>query len=324
MGTCSVLLPVAPSQPRQVLPYAELVDATSFARLWTGQLAAVDPLQVFSHLAGSGVGVPVGTAVMLMPLKTPFEAAMQIRATALTTGHPVVAGFAPGSPAAQRAIRGAEYASPRTASAEYLQAVRNLLYGDEYTDGQYYPVHIQQPTLEHPPVKLGLGVLRPRMAYTAGQTADVAITWLAGPDYIRDVLAPALVRGARDADRPAPRIAAVVHVAPGVSASAAHHLAYLACAGHLGSPHYSDMLNRAGIRADPNDPRDGARLLVESRVFVTGPMESVATELRNYFAAGVDEVVLNLTAVNLVQTSVDTVGQLKELLGLIAAGVGRS
>lgn len=313
MGRWSVLLPVAPVHPEQVRPYVELVGSTSYARLWTGQAAALDPLQAIGHVVGSGPGVPVGTAVMLMPLRSPFDAAMQLRTAALATGCPVIAGFGPGSPVLQRAIRGGEYASPRTAAAEYVRAVRTLLGSDDYLEGQYYPVHVQQPTIEHPPIEIGLGVLRPLMAYTAGQVADVAVTWLAPPAYIRDVLVPELERGARDADRPVPRVVAVVHAAPGVPASSAAGLAYLACAGHLSSPHYADMLTRAGIPTDPRDPLTGARSLVESGTFITGDVAAVASELGTYHRAGVDELVVNVTALNLAQEEALTLGVLRQL-----------
>ena len=86
----------------------------------------------------------------------------------------MVAGFSPGPKLFQSALLGAPYASPLTAAREYIVALRGLLDGQEVMQqGEYVSLHGGQPRVPPPPVSLGLGVLRPRMARLAGEIADV-------------------------------------------------------------------------------------------------------------------------------------------------------
>ncbi|WP_308016278.1 hypothetical protein [Nonomuraea aurantiaca] len=138
--------------------------------------------------------------------------------------------------------------------------------------------------MSHPPVEVGLGVLRPGMA---GAVADVAITWMTPSHYLEDTLLPALTAGAEGRPR-RPRGATVVHVALAAPGRDPRRLAYRAAAGHLRAPHHTDMLRRAGMLTDPADPRAGAAALVEAGVYVYGTAVEVAQRLRGHRA---DEIV---------------------------------
>ncbi|WP_278259913.1 LLM class flavin-dependent oxidoreductase [Nocardioides convexus] len=91
-------------------PYASMVEWTAVHRLWQGQSVVIEPHQAFAHAAGAGLRIPLGLAVTLMPLRHPFEAAVQAASLARTTGQPLVAGYGPGpkpvpADAARQALR---------------------------------------------------------------------------------------------------------------------------------------------------------------------------------------------------------------------------
>jgi 5,10-methylenetetrahydromethanopterin reductase len=318
----SILLPLMPTGIDDVIPFAEIVASGTAARLWVGQLMTLDSFQIFSYLAGKGIEISGGTGVTLMPLRDPYEAALQVRTVALTTGATFVAGFAPGSPELQEAIMGQRYASPLTAAKEYIQAVRAFLRGGTRPPGRYFRALIQQPAgvPEGVPegvdvsVELALGVLRPRMAYVAGEVGDVAITWLTPPEYIASTLVPALHRGSENAGRRSPRVAAVVHVAVDIDRMTAVDIAALSSAGHLRSDHYTTMLNAAGVPVDRSAPRQGAEALVAYHVFVHGTLDDVAVQLARYAEAGVDEIIINMAGKNMIQPNGRTVRDLRILL----------
>lgn len=111
MTAYSVLIPFLPRLPEQVLPYAALVHWTHAQRLWQGQSLMVEPHHGFVHAAGAGFRVPTGLGVTLMPLRHPYEAALQARSLALATGQPVVATS---GPEPRRSSRGCS--EPRTAA----------------------------------------------------------------------------------------------------------------------------------------------------------------------------------------------------------------
>lgn len=290
-----------PRHPDELVAFARAVHATGAARLWQGESVDLSTAAGFAYLAGLGHRVPVGTAVSVAALRHPLEAAVQARSLATVTGHDTVLGIGPGSDELLRGLRGAPYRSPLSALREYLTILRGLLDGSAVEHaGEYHHMHGGFASRAHPPVALGLGVLRPGMARLAGELADVALTWMTPPHYVRDELVPALREGARRAGRDIPRVAAVVHVALSGPGRDPYLLAHRAAHVHLGLPHYADMLRRAGLAVHHSAPVLGARALVDSGTFISGSPDEVRAALTVHAAAGVDEVVLNVAGVHAV------------------------
>ncbi|MFD0800729.1 LLM class flavin-dependent oxidoreductase [Streptomonospora algeriensis] len=282
----SVMYPVQPTGGSAVAPFADLAHRKAAARLWMGTSLHADTQQVAAYLAGAGLRVPVGTAVQLTPVRHTFQAAAEARSLALLTGQTFTAGFGAGAPAVSAGLLGAPYERPASAVAQYLRAVRGHLNRPE--EGL--------PPIDHPPVELGAGVLRPGMARAVGNVADAAITLLTPPHYIKDTLVPALEAGA-GAGHPPPRIVAVVHAAVDRPGRDPAQLAYAACGAHLTLPHYRDMLRRAGVDTPPQDPVAGAMRVSEAGIALFGSVDRIAAELDAYAGAGVDEVVVNTAGV---------------------------
>ncbi|MGH8932090.1 MAG: LLM class flavin-dependent oxidoreductase [Egibacteraceae bacterium] len=315
MPGISIFLPFLATRPEHFIPYMALVQHSAARRLWTGQPLSFDVNQGFAYAAGLGLRAPVGTAVSLMPLRHPFEAAMQARGLALTTGYPAVAGFGVGATAFQRAILGQPYASPLTAVREYFHLVRRLLDGELVDhDGEYFSMHGGQTKTPQGRVELGAGVLRPGMAEVAGEVADVAITWLAPPRFIRDVLRPHLEKGAARAGRVAPRVVSVVPFALRRPGTDPVELVHRANGRHLEAPHYGDMLRQAGVEVDAGDARARARALLDAGVFLYGDPREIASRLAAFDDAGVDEVALHLSSANAGQPMAHAVEDLKATL----------
>ncbi len=295
-----MLMPFVPIRHEQALPYAALVQWTNATRLWQGQTQLLDPHDPFTYAAACGFRVPCGIGVTLMPFRQPLQAALQARSLALATGHPVVAGFGPGTADLQEALLGSRYTSPLTAAKEYTSTVRALLAGDHVRlDGDYVHCDMSLFPVPHPGVEVGLGVMRPRMAEIAGAVADVAITWLAPAHYIADVLLPRLRAGAEAEGRPTPRVVAMVPMCLAADDRDPTAIALAGSGPHLQGPHYRDMLRQAGIDIDPADPPSGAAKLVEGGAFLTGDPDDIAKGIARFHAAGVDEVVINTTGVHL-------------------------
>ncbi|WP_433260008.1 LLM class flavin-dependent oxidoreductase [Actinosynnema sp. CS-041913] len=290
MGAVSVMLPFLPTNGDEVVPYAELVRRGRAVRLWVGQSLTVEPHQALAYVAGRGIQVPVGTAVTLMPLRQPFEAAVQARSLALLTGLPVVAGIGVGAERFVEALRGSGYGSPLTAAAEYVSVMRALLDQRRHSfEGRYFSHRYPLPRLEHPPVEIGVGVLRKGMAAVAGRVADAAITWLTPADYLAETLIPAM---AATAERRPPKVITQVGLALTGDPEQAARAAY---GPHLRMPHYVDMLRQAGIAVER--PESAAGRLIERDLLLSGGVDEVVAGIRRYWAAGVDEVMLNVAGV---------------------------
>ncbi|MHA6780214.1 LLM class flavin-dependent oxidoreductase [Pseudonocardia saturnea] len=317
----SIIVPFATGQPQDLVPLAVLVRDTPARRLWYGQTVDWDAHLGVAHLAGAGHRVPVGNAVALTATRHPCEAAIQARTLAAMTGHDVVLGMGPGTDDLVQGLRGDRYRSPLTAVRDYLTILRDLLEGRTcaYT-GEYFSMHGGLPEREHPPVALGLGVLRPGAARLAGAVADVAITWMTPPHYVQEVLAPALRRGAQEAGRATPRIATVVHVALDRDGRDPYRMAWCAAHRHLSLPNYSGMLRRAGLTVHHSSPAIGAKALVDSGTFLTGSPADVVRGLGAYADAGVDEVILNAAGVHSAEGPAAAVRDLRQIVDALPAG----
>ncbi|GAA2778663.1 hypothetical protein GCM10010452_02570 [Crossiella cryophila] len=313
------MVPVMPHEPEHLPAYAQLLLDSGAHRLWQGQSLAVETFQGFAYLAGQGLRVPVGTSVTLTALRHPYETALQARSLARLTGHDLVLGLGTGTPELVAALRGRPYGSPLTAARDQLTILRGLLDGKPVQhDGRYDSMHGGLPEFEHPPVSLGLGVLRPGMARVAGELADAAITWLTPPSYLGEVLVPELRAAAGAAGRAVPRVVTVVQVAVRRPGRDPHLVALNGSREHLAAPHYTDMLRQAGLRVHPSQVPLSARALVHSGTFVTGTLEEIAEGLDRYRAAGVDEVVLNTAGVHLTEGRAAALADLGELLPALA------
>jgi alkanesulfonate monooxygenase SsuD/methylene tetrahydromethanopterin reductase-like flavin-dependent oxidoreductase (luciferase family) len=294
----SVLLPFATTKAEQVLPYASLVEWTGVHRLWQGQSMTVEPHQAFSYLAGSGTRIPLGLGVTLMPLRHPFEAAVQATSLARTTGQPLTVGYGPGGRALQEMLRGEPYRSPLTAAREYVGIVKELVAGRAVdVQGDYFTCRGALPPGPAPRVEIALGVLREKMARLAGEVADAAITWLTPASHLRETLLPAMHAGAEG--RPhAPRLVAIVPMALARPGRTAAEMALASNASHLRGAHYVEMLRQAGIDvAADQAPIEGARALVDGGAFLSGDVDELLGRFKEFEDAGVDELVLNLTGV---------------------------
>ncbi|MFF7994250.1 LLM class flavin-dependent oxidoreductase [Kitasatospora xanthocidica] len=319
MTTYSFLAPIAPLRPEQLLPYAALAQWSAAHRMWQGQAVINDPFQDLTHVSACGFRVPTGTGVTLMPLRHPYQAAIQAHGLAVASGHPVVAGFGPGSAAFQYSMMGAPYRSQLGAVREYVTIMRDLLEkGEADHVGEYFTCRSPFALVPRPPVEIGLGVLRPRMARLAGEIADVAITWLTPAQYVRDTVVPALREGAAAAGRPVPRVVATVPLALAAEGRNPAELAAISNTAHTMLPHYADMLRRSGIETSTEDPAANAQALLDGGAFLYGDRADLVDRLREYADAGVDEIVLNVTGVHARYGERASLAELESLLEAVA------
>lgn len=295
MPTISIMYPAMPADIGDVLPYARIAENTSGRRLWLGQSFTIETHAVFAALTGMGVDIGFGTAVTLMPLRHPMTAAVNARSIAALSGHTYISGIGPGGKELQHRVNGRPYDKPVTATRHYIRMMRSLLDGERATSEGPWPTEgIEIQKMDAPDVEIGVGVLREPMARLAGQAADWAITWLTPLTYLNQRLVPAMQQAANDAGRSRPRIASVVHCALDRPGRNLQHVALKAVGPHLSSPHYSDMLNQAGIPVDRTDPPASAQQIIDHNLFATGSADDIAATIASYHQAGIDDVIINV------------------------------
>jgi alkanesulfonate monooxygenase SsuD/methylene tetrahydromethanopterin reductase-like flavin-dependent oxidoreductase (luciferase family) len=288
-----IVFPVQPNNTTDVKAFGRWVMERPGTRLWTAQSTLIDSHQAMAFAAGAGIRCPIGFGVALTPMAHPVLAAAQARSLALLTGHDVWAGFGTGGLHVEAGMLGQKYASPTTAVREYLEVCRLALDAESFEyNGEVFDVSGGAPNFRTPDVRLGAGVLRPRMASVIKDAADFVVTWLSPLNHISGILMPALTR----ADQTRPKIVAMVHsrlTTPGVDKQ---ELIDDMTTPHLGAAHYRAMLRSSGIGADPQDtPAQVAEQLVDANVLLHGDVDDIVEGLVAYEAAGVQEVALNIS-----------------------------
>ena len=317
----SAIFPIQPDALEPMVEFGTFARDAGVRRLWLGQSLRVETHLALAAFAARVPGVPLGTSVALSILRHPYQAAVEARSLSALSGAPYVAGFGPGALTFQKQFLGEPYAKPLRAMTEYVSTIRRLLDSEHVVlEGEYFHSTSAMLHVPAPAVEVGLGVLRPGMAKTVGQVADVAITWLTPHWYIGEQLMPAIERGAEEAGRTrTPRVASIVHAAVARPGRNLRRLVFAAAGPHLGSPHYTDMLGRAGLSVDPREPVKGAEELLDSQVFASGTAEDIAKVVRAHREAGVDEVVINVCGVYLAEGPQAAMEDLREILEAVRA-----
>ena len=318
----SVIIPHAPSTLETLTTFADLAMEGLAHRLWLGQTVTVDPHNLFSHLSGSGRAVRTGTAVTLVPLRNPYEAAIQAHSVSMLSGRSHVAGFGPGAPGFVEAVTGSTYAKPLALMREYLTVVRALLDGETVrVQGEYVTLAGRLAEMDEglaSTVEVGAGVLRAGMARVAGACADVAITWLTPPSYIEKTLVPALLEGAERAGRTSrPRIVSVVHV---ILERPDRDPVFQVLQGsklHLSAQHYQRMLQAANVPIEPTNLVQSAAQLIQSGVYCYGDAASITRQLSRWADAGVDEVAINVSGTLFTEGEAAAGNDLRETLSAV-------
>ena len=296
-GKVSLFFPQMTKEPRDFRRFAEVVRDTALHRLWPGQSFVMDSGHLIAAAAGSGVRVPVGLSVSLLPLRHPYETAMQARSVAMFTEKDSVICLGTATPEFVAGLYGEPYARPLRVAAEYVRIVRALLDGEHVVEeGEHFQMHGRLIAARAPHVEVGLGVLRQGMARVAGRHADVAVSLLAPPAHLREVIAPTLAEAGRERDRRS-RLVTIAHVVVDRRARDPRVVVAPTIAMHIRQENYGRMLRDTGISVDPADPVMTAGHLIDSGTVLTGDPDDIARQIHELHLTGVDEVVLNLAGV---------------------------
>jgi alkanesulfonate monooxygenase SsuD/methylene tetrahydromethanopterin reductase-like flavin-dependent oxidoreductase (luciferase family) len=142
--------------------------------------------------------------------------------------------------------------------------------------GEEYRVNatVQVAGAERPQVLVA--ALGPQMLKLAGTMADGTVTWMGGPKYLAETAVPAITAAAKEAGRPAPRIAAGFPVAVTNDVAAARATASKAFAIYGTLPSYRAVLDVEGATD-------------ASSVAIVGSENEVEAQVRALAKAGVTD-----------------------------------
>lgn len=280
--------------PDRFRRYAELADDAGFAGAWliehlerspTYATSLLDPLTTLSVVAGATETLPVGTSVLLLPLRNPVLVAKRAATLQHLSSRRVTLGMGTGYVASEFEAVGVPMEERSARYLEGVELIRRLFHEDVVTfDGEFYSVEEfrLEPDLGQPPRILAGGggvdtddgrtvrrTVRERLQYADG--------WIAAPMPM-DALTADWNAFAADLESRGRDPGAVDRVA----------LQYL----HLVPGDDADRARREqrtvyGDLVGPDRPVEHAM-----QNWLTGTVEDVTARLDEYERQGFDQVIL--------------------------------
>jgi probable F420-dependent oxidoreductase len=279
-------------EPRHAARLAAQAEAAGCDAVWVLDVRR-EPYLMAAAAVQATERLQVGTNVAVAFARSPTATATAAWDLGLWSGGRFVLGLGSqvGPTLAARFGVDADHPGPRM--RDYVRAVRGCFgafrTGRGRYEGEFYTIRRPafQPSgddLAHdPPVYVA--AVNPFMAGIAGEVADgLAAHPFSTPEYLRDVLRPALAAGAERARRPTPPLLLQLVVTPTRRAAATQMIAYTV-------PGYRRVLDHAGLRevadrvmaASAEGRRDEARELIDG-----GCLDRLGVIVGDDLAAGLE------------------------------------
>jgi F420-dependent oxidoreductase-like protein len=260
-----------------VVAEVHLTAELGLAGYWAPMLAGQDSLTVLA-LAGREVGgIELGTAILPMPLRSPFALAMQMRTVQEVVAGRLTVALGTSHQALVTGLFGAEWLPPLARARSYVDELRSITSGTGERRLAGPPV---------PPTDILLGAVNPAMIRLAAEVAEGVVTWAAGAataELIRDT--------ARDAGRgDSFRIVTALPVIVTDDAEAGRQYVHERLGANDRFPSYQRVLEREGVSGvaelavvgSESEVRDRIARFADSGVtdFAAHPLGRGADELR--------------------------------------------
>jgi F420-dependent oxidoreductase-like protein len=268
---------------------ARAAERIGFESVWTTQLPdARDAALVLAAYAAHTERVRLGTGVL--PIYTRHPTAMAQMAATLdeVSRGRFILGLGISHKVTVEAMWGLRLENPVDAMREYLTIVRTLLRdGSVSFDGGQFSAHVTYSAPRRAGMPVMISALNPRMLELAGELADGVVLWMCTPDYVRDQVLPAVLRGREKAGRPLDGFEIVAAVPACLTSDrlAGMEVFRATVARYASLPYYRKMMDASGLGPDLESDPIGERAL--DALAGIGDAERVRDVVRRYRAAGV-------------------------------------
>ncbi len=193
---------------RALAAQAREVEAAGFESVWVAETSRSAFVQA-AVVAGATSRVTVGTNIALVFPRSPTLTAMAARDLAELSGGRFVLGLGSQVKRVNEQRFGVPFAHPAPKMAEAVSVIREVLATYEGASIQHRGPHYTVTMPPFPgagpppgPLPIHVAAVNIRMAEVAGACADGVLGHpMTTPEYVRDVLRPAVARGAEAAGR---------------------------------------------------------------------------------------------------------------------------
>jgi 5,10-methylenetetrahydromethanopterin reductase len=292
-----------PADVDGLVAQAKQAEADGFASGWFANIFGMDAMMAAAICGRETQRIELGTAVVPTYPRHPVAMAQAaLSAQAIARGR-FTLGIGLSHQIVIEGMLGLSFAKPFTHMREYLTVLAPLIRtGRVEHAGSEYRVAASIAVPGATPCPILLAALAPRMLSLAGSEGDGTITWMTGPQTIREHTAPRIREAAQKAGRPAPRIVVGLPVAVTGHVDAARQSAARVFQVYGMLPSYRAMLDREGA-AGPAD------------VAIVGDDASVTSQLDEIANAGATDF---LAVPFPVDGDADTIARTREVLARLA------
>jgi alkanesulfonate monooxygenase SsuD/methylene tetrahydromethanopterin reductase-like flavin-dependent oxidoreductase (luciferase family) len=235
------------------LERVRLAESLGFDSVYTTHIAQRDSLAVLSAYAAVTERVRLGTGVLPIFSRTPVSTAQTAATIDEQSGGRMVLGLGVSHKVTVENWFDSEITKPVTQMREYASIVRAILDGETPPAGEFFNTRFAFMGYgPFPDLPIYIAALSPNMLKLAGELGDGVMLWLCNPDYIRDVVMPAVAEGRERAGKTMEGFDVVAAVPVAVADDREGALARMRqdLIPYASLPFYRSMLERSGFEAD--------------------------------------------------------------------------
>ena len=253
-------------------------NTLGYSTFWTPQIFNLDALTALAVIAESVEGIRLGTSVIPTYPRHPMMLAQQALTVNQVSNGRLDLGIGLSHKPVVEGMWGISFDAPVGHMSDYLQILMALLHDGTISYGGKHLTSrggIDVPA-DAPPVLVA--ALGPQRLKLVGRVADGTVTWMTGPETIRNHISPIINAAAEEAGRPVPQVIAAVPVCITSDLDIAEEYAKRDFGFYGDLPSYRAMLEREGL-ANSWD------------IALSGSFEEVAEGLQKYSDSGGTQVV---------------------------------
>ncbi|MEU9242698.1 TIGR03564 family F420-dependent LLM class oxidoreductase [Streptomyces sp. NPDC048385] len=194
---------------------ARWAEEAGFDTVWVPQVPTdFDALTAVSLMGQATSRIELGTAVVPVHAQHPITLARQAISAHAAAGGRLTLGVGASHHWIVRDMLGIPYEKPATYIRAYLEVLTAALSGTDTVDVENEIFRVHNPLTLAPvsPLPVLMAALGPAMLRIAGRHTGGTVLWMADERAVAEHVAPTITRAAKEAGRPAPRIAAGIPV----------------------------------------------------------------------------------------------------------------
>jgi probable F420-dependent oxidoreductase len=210
-----ISLVTASGGPQELARAARLAEEAGFASVWSTEFYDRSATIALAAMAQATSTIELGSAIAYAFGRTPLVLSAEARDLDELSGGRLTIGLGTGTRRMQQDWHGLDGEHPAGRMEELVPLLRQLWRlheGPVHHDGRFYRLHVEPTAPPREPLRLDtpiyMGGVNARMVEAAGAVADGLVGHpLFTPQYVSEVVRPALAKGAGRAGREPPPIA---------------------------------------------------------------------------------------------------------------------